>query len=341
MVKLSRSLLLMARPSPHTPAVEVTGLLAAAGLKALLAAEVQARLAAEVKVLLHPILIDRSAAIVSPLLELAQEILMLRRLTIAFACFTAPLLFSATFAAEPARPAGAVVQAPAKASLPAPRKDMTGKWSVVGFAGAGVGGTTPSPFTALGQQLMDANKPGDGPRKVNFINLINDPHTMHCDPEGFPRMLLFELRPFQVLQSPDEIHILYSYDQRWRTIRMDGRPLPQSGDDPRWYGHSVGKWADDSTLVIESNSTMDSTWLDLAGNPHSADLRVTETYHRVDADTLELTVEINDPAVYTAPWKARNKLKISRLPADTVLQEMVCVSSDAMNYQKVMSTTPP
>lgn len=265
---------------------------------------------------------------------------MLRRLTSTFASLTAPLLFSNTFGVEAAEPPNAAIQQPAEPSAPAPRKDLTGTWRVVGFVGVAAGGIRTSAPTALGEQLMGANMPGDGPRKAPTIGEINDPHTTKCDPAGFPRVLLFELRPFQVVQTPNQILMLYSYDQRWRVVWMDGRPLSQS-PEPRWFGHSVGRWEDDSTLVVESNGAVESTWLDNAGNPHSADMRVTERYHRVDADNIELTVTINDPAVYQTPFNARDKLKIARMPADTVLPEMLCVASEAITYQEMMSAPPP
>ena len=86
-------------------------------------------------------------------------------------------------------------------------------------------------------------------------------------------------------------------------IWTDGRLLP-ADPDPRWYGYSIGKWKDDATFVIETNGTDARTWLDNAGRPHSEELRAEEQWHRVDGDTLELTMTINDPKVYTMPWVA-------------------------------------
>ena len=243
------------------------------------------------------------------------------------------------FAAEPsALPQG--TKPPPASSARVPPKDLTGLWGAAGFSGISPGGITTSPPTALGKQMMDSNRPGDGPRRATEIADINDPHTTVCDPNGFPRMLLFELRPFQIVQTPNQILMLYSYDQRWRSIWMDGRKLPDA-PDPRWFGYSVGRWENDSTLVVESNGTMESTWLDNAGNPHSADMRVTERYRRVDADNIELTVTIDDPAVYTTPFNARDKLKLQRQPAGTMPQELVCVSSDATTYTRMMSAPKP
>ena len=114
------------------------------------------------------------------------------------------------------------------------------------------------------------------------------------DPDGFPRNLLFELRPFQVVQTPKSVLMLYMFEKRWRTIWTDGRQLPKD-PDPRWYGYSVGRWEDDSTFVVNSVGMDERTWLDNAGSPHSDQMKVEERYHRVDQNTMELTVTIDDP----------------------------------------------
>ena len=248
----------------------------------------------------------------------------------------AMLICQSIFAADSAGMAqGGRPAAPASVARIAPR-DLTGLWSPAGLSGVSPTGITTSPPTKLGRQMMEDNKPGDGPRRVTDIGEINDPHTTVCDPNGFPRMLLFEFRQVQIVQTPNQILMLYSYDQRWRSIWMDGRKLPAT-PSPRWFGYSVGRWENDSTLVVETNGTTERSWLDNAGNPHSADMRVTERYTRIDADNMELTVTIDDPVSYTTPFNARDKLKLQRLPADTMPQELVCVSSDAASYQQIMS----
>jgi hypothetical protein len=213
---------------------------------------------------------------------------------------------------------------------------LTGTWGPVGFSGVSPGGIKTSELTQFGKQLAEANRPGDGPRRAAQIGEINDPHTTVCDPTGFPRMLLFELRPFQIVQTSNQILMLYTYDQRWRVIWTDGRTVPKDAD-PRWFGYSVGRWEDDSNLIVESSGTVENTWLDNAGNPHSADMRVTEHYRRVDADNVELTVTVTDPRVYQTPFKARDHLKIQRMPADATSGEMLCVSSEAATYHQLMS----
>src|SRR5438876_6649365 len=111
----------------------------------------------------------------------------------------------------------------------------------------------------------------------------------------------------EIVQLPDRVVQFWEWTNVWRTIWTDGRQLPKD-PDPRWYGYSVGKWEDDYTFVVQSNGTDERTWLDNAGSPHSNELRVEERYRRVNMNTLELTVTIDDPKAYTKPWVARNKL---------------------------------
>jgi hypothetical protein len=222
-------------------------------------------------------------------------------------------------------------------AAPAPRRDLSGIWGVEdtmeGISPRGV--KSHAPFTAFGANIANnVYKPGDGPRKVS-IGLVNDPLDS-CDPAGFPRNLLFELRPFQVVQTSNKMLMMYQYQQVWRVIWKDGRELPKD-PDPRWYGYSVGKWADDYTFVVETVGTNERTWLDNAGDPHSDEMRVEERYHRVNHDTLELTVKIDDPKIYNEPWLARDKLRLKLLPDKTEIMEMICAPSEAEEYKKTMA----
>ena len=56
-----------------------------------------------------------------------------------------------------------------------------------------------------------------------IIGEINDPLSTMGDPEGFPRNLLFELRPFQVVHTPNQVLMLYMFEKRWRDD-LDRRP---------------------------------------------------------------------------------------------------------------------
>jgi len=229
----------------------------------------------------------------------------------------------------------------AASSGPAPRRDLTGIWDA---GGAGIGGSgqaderekARAPFTPLGEQMYQRNKPGNGPRMVSVAE-INDPLSTIGDPTGFPRLLTFELRPFQVVQTPNQVLMLYMFEKRWRVIWTDGRQLPKD-PDPRWYGYSVGRWEDDSTFVVETVGTDERTWIDNSGYPHSTALRVEERYRRVSQNTVELTVTLDDPLAYTKPWIARNRLPLKLMPLGIDLMEMIPTASDSLAYHTFISS---
>ena len=216
---------------------------------------------------------------------------------------------------------------------PAPKRDLTGTWDA-GGAGIAPPGSPTSSLTPWGEKKVSTHRPGDGPR-ASQIGEINDPLSTMCDPAGFPRNLLFELRPFQVVQTPNQVLMLYMFEKRFRTIWTDGRALPKD-PDPRWYGYSVGKWEDDTTFVVETIGLDEKTWLDNAGNPHSNDMKVIERYQRINEGTMELTVTIDDPTAYTKPWVGRNKLPLRLIPSNVDLMEMICSATEAQEYKKNM-----
>ena len=232
-------------------------------------------------------------------------------------------------------------------SAPAPRHDISGTWDPANgsedggqFLGAktlpvdGKPGHEP-PYTPEGWQAYLQTKPSNGARSVAPTD-TNDPEII-CDPQGFPRENLFQLRTTQIVQTPMSVIVLYEFDRVWRVIWTDGRELPKD-PEPRWYGYSVGKWVDDYTLVVESNGMDDRTWIDHAGRPHTADLRVEERFHRVDHGHLEWSVLIDDPKMYTKPWLAMDKFPMRLQPADFDVRELICSPSDYTEYNKLVGS---
>jgi len=191
------------------------------------------------------------------------------------------------------------------------------------------------PYTPLGLEALDRTKPSNGVRSVLPAE-TNDP-VVYCDPQGFPREDLYELRTTQILQTPQKMVLLYQFGKIWRVVWTDGREFPKD-PEPRWFGYSVGKWADDYTFVVQTWGTDERTWIDRAGRPHSGDLRVEERFHRVDHDTLELTVTIDDPKMYTKPWVALDRLRFELQPPNYDVREMICSPSEFAEYNKLIGT---
>ncbi len=65
-------------------------------------------------------------------------------------------------------------------------------------------------------------------------------------------------------------------------------------------GDSIGHW-DGDALVVDTIGFNDKTWLDRAGHPHSTDLHLVERIRRVDQNTLQDDLTIEDPKAYTKP----------------------------------------
>ena len=222
-----------------------------------------------------------------------------------------------------------------------PVRDLTGLWDP-GRAGIGGQGQAAArdaaraPFTPLGEEMLLLNNPGNGPREASIAE-NNDPLNTVGDPSGFPRNVNYEFRPVQIVQTPNQVLMLYAFNRRWRVIWTDARALPED-PDPRWFGYSVGHWEDDYTFVVDTVGLTDRTWLDNNGHPHSTALRVEERYQRTSQNSLELTVTIDDPLVYTEPWLSRDGLVLKLLPPGTDVIEMIYAASEAQAYKEFISS---
>jgi hypothetical protein len=253
-----------------------------------------------------------------------------------------------------ARQPGAVYDFDRKGETPAPapRRDISGTWEPAAGPQVGVQADgakeMPSsgkpehelPFTALGREAFLANKPSVGATMV-LSAVTNDPVKggvtgTGCDPVGFPRLVLWNLRTSRIIQTPENVVVLYLFNKKWRVIRTDLQELPKEFDEPRWFGYSVGRWADDYTFVVQSGGFDERTWIDAAGRPHSDALRVEERYQRVDREHLMLTVTIDDPKMYTKPWTAL-KMSLRLQPPSFDMREMECVPSENALYNKLFA----
>ena len=230
--------------------------------------------------------------------------------------------------------------AAAQAAASAPPRDISGIWDPGngGIQPMGAGAVPEDgkpgheiPYTPLGLKMLKLTKPSNGVRSV-LPEETNDP-VVACDPQGIPREDLYELRTTQILQTPQSVVILTEFGKIWRVVWTDGRDFPKKLE-PMWFGYSIGKWEDDSTFVVQTTGINESTWIDRAGRPHSSELRVEERYHRVNYGTIELTVIINDPKMYTRPWIALDKLRFRLQPANFHVTEMMCSPSELAEYNK-------
>jgi hypothetical protein len=156
-------------------------------------------------------------------------------------------------------------------------------------------------------------------RKQNFAQRFTADPEVKCYLPGVPRATYMPY-PFQIVQSQKTILISYEYAGAVRTIDM-GKPGPAPVDS--WMGWSIGHWEGD-TLVVDVTGLNDKTWFDRAGNFHSDAVHVVERYTPRSADTLMYEATIEDPKVFSHPWKISMPL-YRHVEKNAQLLEFKCV----------------
>ena len=132
-----------------------------------------------------------------------------------------------------------------------------------------------------------------------------DSTESNCFLPGVPRATYMPY-PFEIVQTPARMAIRYEFAHALRTIPLDGSPHPDGLPDA-WMGDSRGHW-EGATLVVDVRNLDERTWFDQAGNFHSDVLHVVERYSLTDSDHMLYEATIEDPKVYTRPWKMRMPL---------------------------------
>ena len=153
----------------------------------------------------------------------------------------------------------------------------------------------------------------------------NQEHWLDRDPEikcfqpGIPRAMYMP-HPFQIVQSDTKVMMVFEFGNAQRTIhlnRMEEYP------NVAFMGYSTGRWEGD-TLITDVSSFTDATWFDRAGNFHSDALHVTERFTLANPDVIRYEATIEDPQVFTRPWKISMPL-YRRLEPNARLMDFRCV----------------
>ena len=168
---------------------------------------------------------------------------------------------------------------------------------------------------ALPYQPLAAKK-----RAENLKNWLKLDPAVKCFMPGIPRATYMPF-PFQIVQTPKKILVAYEFASTSRVIRLD-RPGTEALA-PSWMGYSLGRW-EGETLVVDVTAQVADTWFDSSGNFHSEELRVEERYTAIGPNALHYEVTIEDPKVFTRPWKMSMPL-YRRLEANAQILEFKCV----------------
>ena len=142
-----------------------------------------------------------------------------------------------------------------------------------------------------------------------------DPFIVSCAPPGVPRLWLID-RPFEFIQRPNRIIIHYEADHTFRQVWMDGREHPEDVGQ-LWLGHSRGRW-DGDTLVIDTIGFNGEPWLDNSGHVFSDAMHLIERIRRVNRNTLNIEITVDDPKSYSKTWTGE---RIAVLQPGRVIRE--------------------
>ncbi|MSV34456.1 MAG: hypothetical protein EXQ47_02495 [Bryobacterales bacterium] len=207
------------------------------------------------------------------------------------------------------------------------KPNLNGIWQVLNSAAwdlqdhTGALGVPPGQGVVVGGQIP--YRPAAAQKKQdNFTHrATDDPAETTCSMPGVPRATYLPF-PFEIIQTPKLIAIAYEFAHARRNVFTDGTPHPDGFPD-FWMGDSRGRWEGD-TLVIDVTNLDERTWLDHAGNFHSDALHVVERYTMINPDHIMYEATLEDPKVFTGPWKIGMPL-YRKIEKNVRLLEYECV----------------
>ena len=103
----------------------------------------------------------------------------------------------------------------------------------------------------------------------------------------------------EIVQRPGQVVMLG--EETFRVIPTDRRP-PIGDHVKLWFGSSRGRY-DGNALVVDITSLNGKAWLDSTGQFYGPNTRMTERWTLVDANTIDYELTVEDPTIYTRPWK--------------------------------------
>ena len=229
------------------------------------------------------------------------------------------------------------------ARTPDGKPNLSGIWQVVNAAAWDVQDHGARLGVPAGQGVVEGNEIPYQPwalarKRENFENRHTaDPETK-CFMPGVPRITYMPF-PFKILQTPGYVAILYEYSHVTRHIYTDGS-AHLKGPIEWWLGDSRGRWEGD-TLVVDVVHFTDQTWFDRAGNFHSEALHVVERYTPTGPDHMLYEVTIEDPKVFTRPWKMTMPI-YRRQETNAQLLEYECYAylQEAKEQSEEQAATP-
>ena len=205
--------------------------------------------------------------------------------------------------------ATAAVADPVFAQSPPVVRGINGSWEAYPLRGEGFGSGVqpktpvpvppPIPEPPLRQPHLDEWRAVQARNAELTRKGLPPPSTgMACIPEGMPGMMQATF-PMEILETPGQITIIEEAFNQVRRIHLDAPSIAPQDAEPRFAGHSTGRW-EGNTLSVVTVGIKES--VRFRNTPHSANLRITERMRLVNEEILENQVTLEDQEYLTRAW---------------------------------------
>lgn len=174
------------------------------------------------------------------------------------------------------------------------------------------------PYKPEARKLFDA---GRARQSQGFDNPEDRPPQEQCligtrGVSGPPLLTALYPTNIQIVQTANTIAILSEMNHDVRIVRLNASHIPAAIRP--WMGDSIGRW-EKGTLVVETTNF----------NPRdafhvqfelSANTRIVERFTRISATDIFYEFSVQDPALYTQPWRGEMVFRASKDP----IYEVAC-----------------
>ena len=205
--------------------------------------------------------------------------------------------------------------------------DLQGVWQALNTAVWNIQDHPAELGVPAGQGIVEGNELPYRPealtqREENRKNRATADPEAKCWMVGVPRIVYMPY-PFEIVQTGTQVTLLSEYAHTVRRIYLNSQhPEGEAGDIEWFMGDSRARW-DGETLVVDTIHFTSQTWFDRSGNYHSNALHVVERFTRTGPDHIQYDATIEDPKVFTRPWKISMPL-YRRVEANARILEYEC-----------------
>ena len=156
----------------------------------------------------------------------------------------------------------------------------------------------PAPAAAERARALAAARQGRGPAdRAQDLSM-----STRCVHAGTPNIRAGYQSYFDITQGPGVVALRTEMIHDTRIFTIDGGPHVSSAIR-QYHGDSRARW-DGDTLVVDTINFSNAGFRGSTDNLH-----LTEKFKRVADDTLEYTMTIDDPTVWSRPWTLMIPLK--------------------------------